>query len=105
MSMQCVIRYWKRESANHWFELWPTIWVFLAHRNPLAPVWLRGYRMERRLIQLRWRKLIVPTYQALVKTQAGLAFAQEVFAKARPGYHPITIATVENLLAKAKPEH
>lgn len=51
------------------------------------------------------RKLIVPTYQALAKTQAGLAFAQEVFAKARPGYHPITSATVEDLLAKAKPEH
>ena len=49
------------------------------------------------------RKLIVPTYQALVKTQEGLAFAKDVFAKAKPGYHPITIATVEDLLDKAKP--
>ena len=51
------------------------------------------------------RKLIVPTYQALVKTQQGLAFAKDVFAKAKPGYHPITIATVEDLLTKAKPEN
>ena len=49
------------------------------------------------------RKLIIPTYQALVKTQEGLAFARGVFDKARPGYHPITTATVEELLAKAKP--
>jgi hypothetical protein len=49
------------------------------------------------------RKLIVPTYEALVLTKDGLAFAQDVFAKAKPGYHPITIATVEDLLTKAKP--
>ncbi len=49
------------------------------------------------------RKLIIPTYQALVKTQEGLAFARGVFDKAKPGYHPITTATVEELLAKAKP--
>jgi leukotriene-A4 hydrolase len=51
------------------------------------------------------RKLIIPTYEALVKTQEGLAFAKDVFAKAKPGYHPITIATVEDLLTKAKPDH
>jgi leukotriene-A4 hydrolase len=49
------------------------------------------------------RKLIIPTYEALVKTQQGLAFAQDVFAKARPGYHPITTASVADLIAKAKP--
>ena len=31
----------------------------------------------------------------------GLAFAKEVFAKARPGYHPITTGSVEAVLAKA----
>lgn len=49
------------------------------------------------------RKLIMPTYDALSKTPDGLAFAQEVFAKAKPGYHPITTGSVEALLAKAKP--
>ena len=48
------------------------------------------------------RKLIIPTYEALVKTPEGLAFAKEVFAKARPGYHPITTATVSALIAKAE---
>ncbi len=51
------------------------------------------------------RKLIIPIYEALVKTQDGLAFAKGVFEKAKPGYHPITTASVEELIAKAKPAH
>ena len=48
------------------------------------------------------RKLIMPTYGALVKTPDGLKFAKEVFAKARPGYHPITTGSVEDMIAKAE---
>lgn len=47
------------------------------------------------------RKLILPIYEELVKTPEGLSFARDVFAKARPGYHPITTASVEAVLAKA----
>lgn len=50
------------------------------------------------------RKLIMPIYEALVETPEGLAFAKDVFAKARPGYHPITTGSVEATIAKAKPE-
>ena len=49
------------------------------------------------------RKLIMPTYKALVATPDGLAFAKAVFAKARPGYHPITTGSVEAMIAEAKP--
>ena len=45
------------------------------------------------------RKLIMPTYGALAATPDGLKFAQEVFAKARLSYHPITTASVEQTLA------
>ncbi len=48
------------------------------------------------------RKLILPIYAELVKTPEGLAFAKEVFARARSGYHPITTASVEGILAKAE---
>ena len=48
------------------------------------------------------RKLIMPTYGALVATPDGLAFAKTVFAKARPGYHPITIGSVEKTLSAGK---
>ena len=48
------------------------------------------------------RKLIMPTYEALVKTPAGLALAEATFAKARPGYHPITTGSVEAAIAKGR---
>jgi hypothetical protein len=48
------------------------------------------------------RKLIMPTYGALAATPDGLAFAKSVFEKARPGYHPITIASVEQTLSAGK---
>lgn len=50
------------------------------------------------------RKLIMPVYQALAATESGREFAAQVFAAARPGYHPITAASVEALLAKAAAE-
>ncbi len=49
------------------------------------------------------RKLIMPTYEALVRTQDGLALAKSVFEKARPGYHPITTGSVQKLIEAAKP--
>ncbi|HVR80934.1 MAG TPA: M1 family metallopeptidase [Luteimonas sp.] len=48
------------------------------------------------------RKLIMPIYEALVKTSEGLAFAKDVFAKAKPGYHPITTGSVAAEIAKAQ---
>jgi aminopeptidase N len=48
------------------------------------------------------RKLIMPTYKELVKTPAGLALAEETFAKAKPGYHPITTGSVETTISDAK---
>ncbi len=44
------------------------------------------------------RKLVVPLYQDLAKTETGLRFAREVYAQARPGYHPITQVTVDAAL-------
>lgn len=49
------------------------------------------------------RKLIVPIYQALAATPDGLAYARATFAKSRSNYHPITIGTLEQLLAPPKP--
>ncbi|MDN5781553.1 MAG: M1 family metallopeptidase [Luteimonas sp.] len=50
------------------------------------------------------RKLIMPTYNALVQTTDGLALAKAVFAKARPGYHPITTGSVQAVIDGAKPK-
>ncbi|HEY0310550.1 MAG TPA: leukotriene A4 hydrolase C-terminal domain-containing protein, partial [Luteimonas sp.] len=48
------------------------------------------------------RKLIMPIYNALVQTPDGLAFAKDVFAKARPGYHPITTGSVQATIEGAE---
>ena len=48
------------------------------------------------------RKLIMPTYEALAATPEGLQLAEAAFAKARPGYHPITTGSVEAVIAEAK---
>jgi len=46
--------------------------------------------------------LTVPLYKALVGTPGGLAYAEQVYAKAKAGYHPLTQQVVEDLIAKAK---
>jgi aminopeptidase N len=49
------------------------------------------------------RKLIMPTYNALMKTEPGLAMVRDIFEKAKPGYHPITSGTVQKAIDEAKP--
>ena len=44
------------------------------------------------------RKLIVPIYEALAKTDDGKQFAIGVFEKARSGYHPLTRGSVAKVL-------
>lgn len=48
------------------------------------------------------RKLIMPSYRALVATPTGLAFAQQIFERARPGYHPITTGSVDTVIRRAQ---
>lgn len=48
------------------------------------------------------RKLIMPVYEALTASREGREFARQVFAQARPGYHPITAASVEAVLNGSK---
>ena len=75
-------------------------WYPLAERS--------GYlaarpEMGRFLERVGRRKLIMPTYKALVATTGGIAFANEVFARAKPGYHPITTGSVQAMIDGAKP--
>jgi hypothetical protein len=47
-------------------------------------------------------KLVLPVYRALVDSGTGSEFAAKVFESARPGYHPITTAAVEKILAPVR---
>lgn len=46
--------------------------------------------------------LTLPLYKTFAKTPEGLAFAERAYAKAKPGYHPITQDAVERVFAKAR---
>jgi leukotriene-A4 hydrolase len=45
--------------------------------------------------------LTMPLYKAFAKTPEGLAYAEQVYAKAKGGYHPMTQEAVEAVFAKA----
>ena len=75
-------------------------WYPLAERSNYAAA---RPEMGKFLERVGRRKLIMPTYQALVSSTDGLAFANEVFARAKPAYHPITTGSVEAMIAGAKP--
>lgn len=45
--------------------------------------------------------LTLPVYRAFAKTPQGLAYAEQVYAKAKDGYHPMTQGAIEHLFAKA----
>jgi hypothetical protein len=75
------------EIAHVWFRL------AIANRYTTAfPA------MERYMIRIGRRKLIVPLYRDLATTTDGKLRASQIYAKARPGYHPVAQGTVDALL-------
>jgi len=46
--------------------------------------------------------LTTPLYRAFVKTPEGLAYAEQVYAKAKSGYHPMTQDAVQRIIDKAR---
>lgn len=54
--------------------------------------------MRQHLIRYGRMRLVVPVYKALVENGQDKALAEEIFALAKPGYHPITIMAAELVL-------
>lgn len=73
-------------------------WYPLAIRSGYAPALAPAQAFIEKVGR---RKLIMPIYAELVKTPAGLEAAKASFARARAGYHPITTASVEAMIAAA----
>ncbi len=70
-------------------------WFKLAIARDYQPSFAR---LEDYLKSIGRSKLIAPLYEALMKSPSGPEFARRVFAKARPGYHPQTIAAIEAIV-------
>jgi hypothetical protein len=56
--------------------------------------------MSEYLISIGRRKLIVPLYKELAKTEQGKTWALKVYSQARPGYHGLAQGTIDGILKK-----
>ena len=72
-------------------------WFLQAIAHDYEPAYAR---MEDYLVAIGRRKLIVPLYIALTRTDSGRDFAKRVYARARPGYHPLAVSTVDYIINK-----
>jgi leukotriene-A4 hydrolase len=70
-------------------------WLKLVIANDYQPSYPR---LEEYLKSIGRTKLVKPLYEALMKSTSGKEFAKRVFAKAKPGYHPETVAAVEAIV-------
>ena len=70
-------------------------WYLLSLRTGYQAIYPA---MERYLVTIGRRKLIVPLYRKLAETEQGKEWATKVYKKARPGYHPLAQGTVDNIL-------
>jgi aminopeptidase N len=70
-------------------------WLVLAIKNNYQPSYPR---LEEYLKTIGRRLLIEPLYTDLMKTSSGTEFAKRVYAKARPGYHPDTVKSIDAIV-------
>ena len=75
-------------------------WLRIAVRNSYDPA---DAALEKFLTGVGRRKFLKPLYEDLVKTPEGRRRAAEIYAKAKPFYHPIAAATVEQILSEGSP--
>lgn len=54
--------------------------------------------LENYLTTIGRRKLVVPLYAALVKTTPGREHARQIYEKARPRYHPLTVEAIDKVV-------
>ncbi len=72
-------------------------WLAMSVKENYAPAWLR---LEEFLCAVGRRKFVRPLYTDLMKTPDGRARAKRIYARARPGYHPITQKTVDAIVGE-----
>jgi len=72
-------------------------WLLMSLRSGYAPA---NARLEEFLVSIGRRKYIKPLYEELVKTPEGQSRARAVYARARPGYHPIAVDTMDRIVGR-----
>ncbi len=72
-------------------------WLLMSIKNNYTEA---DARLEEFLTTIGRRKFVRPLYAELAKTPEGTKRANEIYAKARSGYHPITQASIDAILRK-----
>ncbi len=72
-----------------------TMWLTKAIAHQYEPAYPA---LETFLSSVGRRKLLQPLYEELAKTPAGLQMAKRIYQKARPGYHAISVNTIDKIL-------
>jgi aminopeptidase N len=80
------------EILDQWLKM-----VVAADYQPGFP------RLRQFLLEVGRMKMIRPLYKELMKTPAHSKFAQNVYAQARPGYHPIAQAAIDKIVRPPSP--
>ncbi|HEY2797771.1 MAG TPA: M1 family metallopeptidase [Thermoanaerobaculia bacterium] len=72
-------------------------WLFQALKSGYSPA-STSARLEEFLVSIGRRKFIKPLYEELVKSESGRERALAIYRRARPGYHPIAVDTVDRIV-------
>ncbi len=75
-------------------------WLRHAVRNRYTPAWAS---LEQFLTGQGRRKFVLPLYEDLMATSWGRDRARRIYARARPGYHPLAIGSIDPVVG-APPE-
>lgn len=70
-------------------------WFIAAIQHNYEPAYPA---LEKFLITVGRRKFLVPLYTELAKTLEGLKRACEIYEKARPNYHSVSVGTIDGIL-------
>ena len=71
-------------------------WLEQCVRNGHSAAYLR---LEEFLSSVGRRKFLVPLYTELIRTPDGAELARNIYRKARPNYHAVSVQTIDQLLA------
>jgi hypothetical protein len=74
-------------------------WLLMAVQRGYAPA---NSRVEQFLCSVGRRKFLKPIYTELMKTSEGQERARRIYAKARPGYHPIAQTTIDGIVGEPR---
>jgi leukotriene-A4 hydrolase len=70
-------------------------WLMMSIKNNYRAA---DARLEEFLVGIGRRKFVRPLFAELAKTPAGMQRAKLIYAKSRPGYHPITQAAIDAIV-------